>query len=293
MDDFSDLLKSLTDPAARRSARKPVAISKSEPFPIYGEAERKKLRAAGRFNGQLMDHLRPHVKAGVTTDELDQLAYRFTVDHGHVPACLGYKGYPKTICTSINEVICHGIPSGRVLVEGDIVNVDITTIVDGWYGDQSETFLIGNVSEEAQQLVQTTFESLYVGIRAIKPFGTVRDIGTAIYTYATERGLGVVRDYQGHGIGQEFHQDPGIPHYPHRSGGRDVIKPGMCFTIEPMLNLGDYRTVLDKSDKWTVRTKDGKLSAQFEHTILMTEAGPEILTLTEHGPREGDMISSS
>jgi methionyl aminopeptidase len=255
--------------------------------PIYGEQERQKLVAAGRFNSQLMDFLRPHVGAGVTTAEIDKLAHDYTRDHGHVPACLGYHGYPKTICTSVNQVVCHGIPNERELQPGDIVNVDVTTIVDGWYGDQSETFLIGEVSDAARKLVQVTFDSLFVGIQAIKPYGKVVDIGRAIYKYAKSQGFEVVREYQGHGIGREFHQEPGIPHYPHKGSARAVIKPGMCFTIEPMVNMGTWRTVLDKSDGWTVRTADGNLSAQFEHTIFMTEEGPQILTLTEHGPQEG------
>jgi methionyl aminopeptidase len=258
--------------------------------PIYNERERAHLREAGRFNAQVMDFIRPFVKPGVTTQELDRLVDDYTRSHGHIPACLGYKGFPKSICTSVNEVVCHGIPDSRPLQEGDIINVDLTTIVNGWYGDQSETFLIGEVSEEARQLVQITFESLWLGIHAIQPSGRIRDIGRAIYRFAKERGLEVVRDYQGHGIGRQFHQDPGVPHYPDDRLGRTIVKPGMCFTIEPMLNVGTYKTVLDNSDGWTVRTQDGGLSAQFEHTILMTQDGPEVLTLTQHGPQEGHVF---
>lgn len=264
---------------------------KVPPPPIYNAEQRERLRVAGRFNAQLMDFIRPHVRPGVTTGELDRLVYEYTLDHGHTPACLGYPGpkrpYPKTICTSINEVVCHGIPDGTVLREGDIVNLDITTIVHGWYGDLSETFAIGDVSDEARRLMQATFEALFVGIRASEPGGRVIDIGRAIYEFARARGYGVVREYQGHGIGTEFHQEPGIPHFPDRKTARQIIKPGMCFTIEPMLNVGTWRTVADEDDGWTVRTKDGRLSAQFEHTVLMTEEGPEILTLTKHGPQEG------
>ncbi len=187
-------------------------------------------------------------------------------------------------------MVCHGIPDSRPLQEGDIVNVDLTTIVNGWYGDQSETFLIGEVSDEARQLVQITFESLWLGIHAIQSGGRIRDIGRAIYRFAKEQGLEVVRDYQGHGIGRQFHQDPGVPHYPDDRLGRTIVKSGMCFTIEPMLNVGTYKTVLDNSDGWTVRTQDGGLSAQFEHTILMTQDGPEVLTLTQHGPQEGHVF---
>lgn len=253
---------------------------------LLSEAERDAMRAAGRFNAQVMDFIRPYVRPGVTTNELDRLVYEYTLAHGHTPACLHYKNYPKTICASVNDVVCHGIPDDRPLREGDIVNIDLTTIVDGWHGDQSETFLIGEVSDEARRLVQTCFDCLYLGIAAAKPYGRINDIGRAIEHHAHSQGFSVVREYQGHGIGREFHQDPGIPHYPQR-GYVARLEPGMCFTIEPMINAGTWRTVVDPVDRWTVRTKDGKLSAQFEHTILMTETGPEILTQTEHGPRPG------
>ena len=251
------------------------------------EEEREGLRTAGRFNASLMDFLRPHVVEGNSTDKLDKLALTYTRDHGHIPACLNYKGYPKTIWTSVNEVVCHGIPNSTPLKSGDIVNVDITTIVNGWYGDQSETFLIGEVSPAARRLVQTTFDSLFIGIRALRPGCMVTDIGRAIQTFAAAAGYSVVREYQGHGIGRDFHQEPGIPHFPQPASNRDLLRPGTCFTIEPMLNIGTWETRLDKKDKWTVRTRDGALSAQFEHTILMLETGPEILTLTQDGPREG------
>jgi methionyl aminopeptidase len=259
-------------------------------IPIYDESEREGLRAAGRFNAQLMDFIRPKVVAGVTTNQLDHLIHEYTLDHGHAPADLGYQGFPKSVCTSVNEVVCHGIPDDRALREGDIINVDVTTIVDGWYGDQSETFLIGKVSDTARRLVQVTFDCLYRGIRAIKPNGPVIDIGAAIYDHAEASGFAVVREYQGHGLGRQYHQDPGIPHYPHQNNASELIPPGVCFTIEPMLNVGTWETVLDHKDKWTVRTKDGSLSAQFEHTILMTESGPEILTLTKDGPQEGHVF---
>lgn len=263
-----------------------LAIKK--PIPLYlQDEEREGLRAAGRFNAQLMDFLREHVKAGTNTLQLDKLASQYTLDHGHTPACLGYLGYPKTICTSINEVVCHGIPNTRPLKAGDIVNVDITTIVNGWYGDQSETFLIEPVSKSAKKLVQVTFDALYVGINASRRGGTVADIGRAIQSFATKAGYSVVREYQGHGIGRDFHQEPGVPHYPVLASNRDLLKSGTCFTIEPMLNIGSWKTRVDTKDKWTVRTIDGALSAQFEHTILMTDTGPEILTATKNGPQEG------
>jgi len=263
-------------------------------IPLYlKEKEREGLRAASRFNAHLLDVLRPHIVAGTTTLELDQLAFNYTNDHGHTPACLGYNGYPNTICTSVNEVVCHGIPNKTPLKDGDIVNVDLTTIVDGWYGDQSETFMIGEVTKSARDLVQTTFEALFKGIRACKPDCRVKAIGTAIQSFARSKGYGVVREYQGHGIGRAFHQDPGIPHFPDLASNRRILKPGTCFTIEPMLNIGGWKTRLDKSDGWTVRTMDQSLSAQFEHTILMTEDGPEILTLTQDGPQEGDVVGGS
>lgn len=258
--------------------------------PLLKERQRNAMREAGRFNAQLLDHVRPHVRAGITTAELDRLAAEYTRKHGHTPACLGYKGYPKVICTSINEVVCHGIPEERALVEGDIVNVDLTTIVDGWHGDQSETFLIGEVSDAARELVQCTFDSLYAAIDALRPGCPLNDIGRAIEKRAAQR-YGIVIEYQGHGIGKKFHQLPNVVHRALPNSQGVTLQPGVCFTIEPMLNEGVPDTVLDERDGWTVRTADGKLSAQFEHTILMTEDGPEILTLTEDGPQRGHKFS--
>lgn len=256
--------------------------------PIYDELEREGLRRAGRFNAQLVDYIRPHVKAGVTTLELDRLAYEYTMDHGHTPACLGYKGYPNTICTSVNEVVCHGIPNNRPLREGDIVNVDMTTIVDGWHGDSSETYLIEPVAEDARKLVQAAFDAMHIGIDAIQPFGKLTEIGHKIERFARLRGYAVVQEYQGHGLGREFHQEPGVPHYvPKLNPSTVILEPGMCFTVEPMINAGTWRTMLDKQDKWTVRTMDLSLSAQFEHTVLVTDTGVEILTETENGPKPG------
>ncbi len=260
---------------------------------ILGEEEREGMRRAGRFNAQLMDYLRQFVRPGITTGELDRIVERYTRDHGHIPACKGYQGFPASICTSPNDFVCHGIPrNNEVLREGDIVNIDVTTIVEGWHGDQSETFLIGECSEEARRLVQCTFECLYIGIEAIRPHGRVNDIGRAIERHAYQYGYSVVDQFQGHGIGREFHQDPGIPHCPQR-GYNFNVEPGMCFTIEPMINAGKKETRIIDSDNVhgnqvpPVRTADGKLSAQFEHTVLMTETGPEILTLTQTGPQKG------
>ena len=254
------------------------------------EVEREAMRAACRFNAQLMDHIRPFVRPGFTTGEIDRIVFEYTRDHGHTPACLGYQGFPKSCCTSINEVICHGIPGDHVLQEGEIVNVDLTTVVDGWYGDQSETFMVGEVAANALRLVQCAFDCLYLGIDAIRPGDPIVQIGRAIQKKAHSLGYGVVRDYVGHGIGRRFHQEPSIPHFPNQQAQFQRVEPGICFTIEPMINEGTRETQLDKRDGWTVRTKDGKLSAQFEHTVLMSEDGLEILTTTEHGPQRGHKL---
>jgi len=251
------------------------------------EVERDAMRVAGRFNAQLMDFVRPYVREGVTTGEIDRLSHEYTLDHGHLPASLGYQGFPKSCCTSINDVVCHGIPDDYVLREGDIVNLDVTTTVDGWHGDQSETFLIGEVSDQARRVTQGAFDCLYLAIDAIWPGCRVVEIANAIVPEARARGYSVVREYVGHGLGRRYHQDPSIPHFPNRQAKIDRLEPGMCFTVEPMLNTGSRETVLDKDDGWTVRTKDGGLSAQFEHTVLMTEDGPEILTPTQDGPQRG------
>lgn len=245
------------------------------------------MRAAGRFNAELMDFIRPHIVCGTTTGAIDRLVYQYTRDHGHVPASLGYQGYPNSCCTSINDVVCHGIPGNYTLREGDIVNVDVTTIVDGWLGDQSETFLIGEVSRDARGVTQCSFDCLYLAIGAIRPGSRVADIGRAIVSEAHTRGYSVVREYVGHGIGRNFHQEPSIPHFPTKQAYRDRLVPGMCFTIEPMINAGTRETRVDKHDNWTVRTRDGRPSAQFEHTVMMTEDGPEILTPTKLGPQRG------
>ncbi|MCA9127209.1 MAG: type I methionyl aminopeptidase [Planctomycetales bacterium] len=254
---------------------------------LLGHDARQRMRAAGRFNAQLMDYLRGFIKPGITTQEIDDLVVKYTADHGHTCATLGYLGFPKSCCTSINEVICHGIPKNETLVDGDIVNVDITSIVDGWHGDQSETFIIGEASDAARAVTQAAFDCLYLAIEALTPGCTVNAIGDAIVAEAHSRGFSVVREYVGHGLGQAFHQPPNIPHFPDRKSRQQRLLPGMCFTIEPMINEGTRFTRPDKRDGWTVRTRDGKLSAQFEHTILMTEDGPEILTLTELGPKRG------
>ena len=256
------------------------------------ELERVKMRAACQFNAELMDAVRPLMKEGITTEEVDRFVYEYTKDHGHTPACLGYKipsapPFPKSCCTSVNEVVCHGIPGDVILKSGDIVNLDLTTIVNGWFGDQSETFLIGDCGKDAVRVTQAAFDCLHKGIDALRPGCQVAVIGKAIVAEASRRRMSVVQEFVGHGIGRRFHQEPSVPHYPTPQSRRDYLLPGMCFTIEPMINLGTHETVLDRRDKWTVRTKDGKLTAQFEHTIMMTETGPEIMTLTKNGPQKG------
>ena len=250
-------------------------------------SEREAMRAAGRFNAQVLDYIRDYVAPGISTAELDRLVHEYTRKHGHTPAPLHYQGYPKSCCTSVNEVICHGIPDAYVLREGDIVNVDVTSIVNGWHGDQSETFLVGPVSEEAKNVTQCAFNALYLAIQAIQPGCRISDIGDAIVKEAGRWNFSVVHEYVGHGLGRRFHQEPNIPHFPTPRSRSERLEPGMCFTIEPMINVGSRYTVLDPLDGWTVRTRDGKYSAQFEHTILMTENGPEILTQTERGPKPG------
>lgn len=255
------------------------------------EFERDCMRKACQFNAQLMDVLRQYVKPGVTTDEIDRIAYEYTVSHGHRPACLGYPGkkkpFPKSCCISVNDVICHGIPGEYVIAEGDILNIDLTSVVDGWHGDQSETFIVGKASALARAVTQCAFDCLYLAIDAIRPGCRVSDIGEVIVAEAEKRGFSVVEEYVGHGVGRQFHQKPSIPHAPTRQARQERLDPGLCFTIEPMINSGSRYTAEDKKDGWTVRTKDGGLSAQFEHTILMKETGPEILTLTKHGPQRG------
>jgi methionyl aminopeptidase len=254
---------------------------------LLSESQRSAMRTAGRFNADLMDYLRGFIKPGLTTEEIDRLVYDYTTRHGCVPATLGYLGYKRSCCTSVNDVICHGIPDQYALKEGDIVNVDITSVVEGWHGDQSETFLVGECSEDARAITQAAFDCLYLAIQNLQPGCPISNIGDVVVHEAHARGFSVVREYVGHGLGKRFHQYPNIPHVPDRKSRQERLLPGLCFTVEPMINAGTRFTKLDKQDNWTVRTRDGKLSAQFEHTVLMTEHGPEILTLTVNGPKFG------
>lgn len=249
------------------------------------------MRRAGAFNGQLMDYVRPFVKVGVSTLELNERIHEYTLRHGHRPAPLGYRGYPKSSCISRNEVVCHGIPSAyEKLEDGDIVNIDVTSIVDGYYGDSSETFLVGNVSDEAKKLVKVTAQCLMRAIEAIGPAVHVIAISEAIQPYAKKHGYSVVREFTGHGIGKQFHEHFSVNHHKGLDCDDVILQPGMTFTIEPMINQGSWRTVIDSEDGWTARTKDGQLSAQFEHTLLITEEGVEVLTLTPAQKRAGKML---
>jgi methionyl aminopeptidase len=248
-----------------------------ETITLLSKREIEKMRQAGQLAAQLLDHLAPIVQPGVSTETLNDEAERWTIAHGAKSAPLGYKGFPKSICTSVNEVICHGIPSPKqILKDGDIINIDVTPILDGYHGDTSRTFLVGTPSPTAQKLVAVTEECLRLGIAAARPGGTMGDIGAAIQEYAEAHGFSVVRDFVGHGISHVFHTPPQVPHFGVRGKGRK-LRPGMVFTIEPMINEGTYEHLL-LADGWTAITKDRKLSAQFEHTIGVTADGCEIFT---------------
>lgn len=236
------------------------------------------IRHSGVINTGVLDLVEKEIKEGMSTAAIDKLVYDYTVDHGAIPAPLNYEGFPKSVCTSINEVVCHGIPSEKeILRDGDIINVDVSTILDGYYSDASRMFMIGNVSPQKKHLVEVTKECLEIGMEAAKPFGFVGDIGYAIQRHAHKNGYSVVRDLCGHGVGLEFHEEPEVLHFGKKGTGM-LLVPGMVFTIEPMINMGRYDVYIDEDDGWTVLTDDGKPSAQWEHTFVMTENGLEILT---------------
>jgi methionyl aminopeptidase len=254
---------------------------KIETIVILSQREIEKMRRAGSLAAKLLQHLEPLVKPGVSTLQLNDEAERWTQKQGAKSAPLGYKGYPKSICTSVNEVICHGIPNAKqILKDGDIINIDVTPIVEGYHGDTSKTFLVGNPSPKAQKLVEVTQECLRLGIAEVKPGAKIGDIGAAIQEYAESFGFSVVRDFVGHGISNIFHTAPDVPHYGIRGRGKK-LRAGMVFTIEPMINEGTHEAEM-LNDGWTAVTSDRLLSAQFEHTIAVTEDGVEILTLPEN-----------
>lgn len=239
------------------------------------------MRAAGRLAAETLDYITPHVRIGVATEELDDLCRAFIESRGAIPAPLNYKGFPKSICTSVNHVICHGIPSDKKLTDGDIVNIDVTVILDGWHGDTSRMYTLGDVSVKARKLVDVTYDCLMAGIAAVKPGAHLGDIGYAIQQTAEPNRFSVVRDFCGHGLGRVFHAPPSVNHFG-APGAGPVLQPGMFFTIEPMINAGGWEMKV-LADGWTAVTRDRSLSAQFEHTLGVTDTGCEIFTLSPEG----------
>jgi methionyl aminopeptidase len=249
---------------------------------LHGPEGFEGMRRAGRLAAEVLDLLVPMVQPGVTTEALDKVAYDYIIAHGAIPACLGYRGYRHTVCTSINHVVCHGIPNDKPLRDGDIVNIDVTVILDGWHGDTSRMYPVGDVKRKAERLVEITYESMMRGIAVVKPGATTGDIGHAIQSFAEgQEKCAVVRDFCGHGLGKVFHALPNIVHYG-KPGHGITLKPGMFFTIEPMINLGGFGVKV-LADGWTAVTRDRSLSAQFEHSCGVTETGVEIFTLSPKG----------
>ena len=280
------------------SLQQAEAREQVQQVPLHGPEAFAGMRRAGRLAAEVLDRVTPEVRVGVTTEELDELCHDFIQSRGATPAPLGYKGFPKSICTSINHVVCHGIPERRRLQDGDIMNIDVTVILDGWYGDSSRMFFAGNPSVKARRLTRVTFEALWKGIEAVRPGATLGDIGRAIQAHAEANRCSVVQDYCGHGIGRVFHDAPSVLHYAtprERNPDRDrvlqqqglVLRPGMIFTVEPMVNLGTWEVKL-KRDGWTVVTRDRQLSAQFEHTVGVTVDGVEVFTLSPAGLHHPD-----
>lgn len=236
------------------------------------------IRRSGKVNTGVLDLVQSEIRAGMSTADIDKLVYDYTVAHGAIPAPLNYEGFPKSVCTSVNEVVCHGIPSeDEILEEGDIINVDVSTILDGYYSDASRMFIIGKTSPEKEKLVRVAKECLEIGMQVAKPYCFVGDIGHAIEKHAKKNGFSVVRDLCGHGVGLEFHEEPDVLHFGRKGTGM-LLVPGMVFTIEPMINMGTWKVFIDSDDDWTVVTDDELPSAQWEHTFLMTEKGLQILT---------------
>jgi len=260
-------------------------MSDTRTIKIHTAEDFEGMRKAGRLAAEILDMITEHVQPGVTTDELNTLCHDFTVAHGAQPAPLNYRGFPKSICTSINNVVCHGIPSDKKLNNGDIINIDVTPILDGWFGDTSRMYTVGdNVSVKAKRLIDVTYEAMWRGIKVVKPGATVGDIGHAIQKYAESQRCSVVRDFCGHGLGRVFHDAPNIMHFG-APGKGEVLKEGMFFTIEPMINLGRFDVKFDNklNDGWTAVTKDRSLSAQFEHSLAVTADGYEVFTASPKG----------
>ncbi|AWB86525.1 type I methionyl aminopeptidase [Mycetocola zhujimingii] len=263
--------------------RRPEYVGRKSPAKytgsnVYSPTEIERIRTAGRIAADAIALVGENVRPGVTTDELDAIGHRYLIEHGAYPSTLGYRGFPKSVCSSVNEVVCHGIPDNTVLEDGDIVNIDITAYLDGMHGDSNRTFIAGTAAEEVRLLVERTEESLRRGIKAIAPGRQVNVIGRAIESYAKRFGYGVIRDFTGHGVGSAFHSGLIIPHYDSAPQYDTVMEVGMVFTIEPMLTLGSHEWDL-WADDWTVTTKDKSMTAQFEHTLVVTETGADILTL--------------
>ncbi len=254
-----------------------------EGIELHPKEDFEGMSRAGKLAAETLDMITEHVVPGVTTEELDRLCHMFITKHGAIPAPLNYKGFPKSICTSIDKVVCHGIPTDKKkLIAGEIINIDVTVILNGWYGDTSRTYPVGDkISDKAKKLVDVTYECMMRGIEAVKPGNTLGDVGHAIQSLAESNGFSVVRDFCGHGLGREFHQAPSVVHYG-KPGKGVVLKPGMFFTIEPMINEGVWQIKV-KDDGWTAVTADGKLSAQFEHSLAVTDTGFEIFTLSPKG----------
>lgn len=253
-----------------------VLVPKRSLIRTPGEIEG--IRQSGVINTAILDLVGENIHAGMSTLEIDEMVHKYTIEHGAIPACLNYEGFPKSVCTSINEVVCHGIPSAKeILKEGDIINVDCTTILNGFYADASRMFIIGKTTPQKEKLVRVAKECLEIGMEAAKPWTCVGDIGNAIEKHAHKNGFSVVRDLCGHGVGVKFHDDPEVLHYGKKGVGM-LLVPGMVFTIEPMINMGTWKVFIDSADGWTVVTEDELPSAQWEHTFLVTETGLEILT---------------
>ena len=255
---------------------------------IHTSQDFEKMRTAGKLASEVLDFIEPYVQVGVTTDKLDALCHDFILKNNAIPAPLNYKGFPKSICTSVNHVVCHGIPSQKVLKNNDIVNIDITVIVDDWHGDTSRMFAVGEMKLKAQKLVSATYDAMWEGIKQVRPGNTIGDIGYSIQKYAEDKGYSVVVDFCGHGIGQKFHTAPNILHYGEKKKGL-VLEEGMFFTIEPMINLGK-REILILDDGWTAVTRDKKLSAQYEHTIGVTKSGYEVFTISKKEKKQGKIF---
>jgi methionyl aminopeptidase len=256
-------------------------LRKTGQIKLHGSEDFAAMRRAGQLVAEVLDLLTEHVKPGVATEKLDRLVFEFALDHGALPATLMYRGYEKSICTSINHVVCHGIPNDKPLREGDIVNIDVTLLLDGWHGDSSRMYTVGEVPRRAERLIEVTYEAMMAGIHSIRPGGTVGDIGAAIQAVVEPNHMSVVRDFCGHGVGRLFHDEPNVVHVGTPGEGA-ALRPGMFFTVEPMINLGrPHVKVL--SDGWTAVTRDRSLSAQFEHSVAVTETGFEIFTLSPKG----------